>query len=301
MNQNLHYSVLLKETIESLNIKEDGIYVDLTLGMGGHSAEILKRLNKNGFLIAFDKDEFAIKKGSEALSQISDRFAIIKSDFRYIKHELAKLGITQVDGIIADLGVSSPQVDDASRGFSYNKDAKLDMRMDQEQGLDAHYIVNNYTDVQLANIFTKYADVKLAMRVAKAIVKCRPIDTTLELVDVIKSAYPAALLRAKNPAKAVFQALRIETNSEFESLELMLKDAVSLLKSNSSLSIITFHSLEDRIVKNFFKDLITSNLPIKMPIIEEKKYTAKQIIPSQRELEENKRSRSAKLRILSKI
>ncbi|MEE3928054.1 16S rRNA (cytosine(1402)-N(4))-methyltransferase RsmH [Mycoplasmopsis ciconiae] len=300
MNQP-HYSVLLNETVESLGIRPDGVYVDLTLGMGGHSSEILKKLNDKGLLIGFDKDQYALTRSRERLSQISDNFKLIKSDFKDIQSQLFKMGITKVDGIIADLGFSSPQVDNPERGFSYNKDAKLDMRMDTSQTLTADYVVNNYTVEELAKIFHDYADVKLAMQVAKAIEKSRPIHTTMQLVDVIKSAYPAALLRAKNPAKAVFQAIRIEVNNEIESLKQMLNDALNLLNDKGVLSVITFHSLEDRIVKNFFGDLIKDKIPAKMPIITQKHYIAKQIKPSKKELEENKRSRSAKLRVLKKI
>ncbi|MBN4083265.1 16S rRNA (cytosine(1402)-N(4))-methyltransferase RsmH [Mycoplasma sp. CSL10137] len=294
-----HYPVLLKETISSLNIKPNGIYVDLTLGMGGHSSEILKHLT-TGHLYSFDKDSFAIEKSYERLSKISNNFTLIKSDFKDIKSKLEELNIYKVDGIIADLGISSPQIDNKERGFSYNKDAQLDMRMDQEQELDAKYIVNQYSQSDLENILWKYADVKLSKRVAKAIVDNRPINGTLELVEVIKSAYPAALLRQKNPAKAVFQAIRIEVNNELSSLETMLSDAIKLLKPNSTLSIITFHSIEDRIVKNFFKSLTISKIPSKLPIMEVKKYQTRQISPSKSEIEENRRSKSAKLRIITK-
>ncbi|TNK82984.1 16S rRNA (cytosine(1402)-N(4))-methyltransferase [Mycoplasmopsis pullorum] len=300
MNQQ-HYSVLLNETIESLDIKPDGVYVDLTLGLGGHSAEILKKLNQQGLLIGFDKDEYAIEKSRQRLSQIADNFILIRSDFRNIRSQLMKLKIDKVDGIIADLGVSSPQLDISERGFSYNKDARLDMRMNQDQEIDAYYIVNNYDEVALAQILIKHADVKLAKQVAKAIIKSRPITTTLELVDVIKSAYPAAILRQKNPAKAVFQAIRIEVNDEFNAIQTMLNDSLDLLKPNGHLAIITFHSLEDKIVKNFFGNLIKDKLPSKMPVNEIKNYIARQIKPSQAELLENKRSRSAKLRVLTKI
>lgn len=276
MNQQ-HYSVLLNETIESLDIKPDGVYVDLTLGLGGHSAEILKKLNQQGLLIGFDKDEYAIEKSRQRLSQIADNFILIRSDFRNIRSQLMKLKIDKVDGIIADLGVSSPQLDISERGFSYNKDARLDMRMNQDQEIDAYYIVNNYDEVALTQILIKHADVKLAKQVAKAIIKSRPITTTLELVDVIKSAYPAAILRQKNPAKAVFQAIRIEVNDEFNAIQTMLNDSLDLLKPNSHLAIITFHSLEDKIVKNFFGNLIKDKLPSKMPVNEIKNYNARQI------------------------
>lgn len=295
----LHYSVLLKETISELKIQPNGIYVDLTLGMGGHSESILKNLT-TGKLYAFDKDDFALEYSSNRLAKVSPNFELIKSDFKDIKSELNKRGIFQVDGIIADLGVSSPQIDQTERGFSYLRDAKLDMRMDQQQSLSAYEIVNNYSEEMLAKILWDNADVKLARQVAKALVKARPINTTLELVDVIKSAYPAKLLKQKNPSKAIFQAIRIEVNNELESLKNMLVDAVELLKPKSQLAIITFHSLEDKIVKNFFKNLIEDKNPTKMPIIVTKNYVAKQFKPSKEELEQNSRSKSAKLRVLYK-
>ncbi|EFF41844.1 16S rRNA (cytosine(1402)-N(4))-methyltransferase RsmH [Mycoplasmopsis alligatoris] len=299
--EKLHYSVLLEETIKSLNLQPDGIYVDLTLGMGGHSAKILEKLNKNGMLIAFDKDDYALEISQRRLSSISDKFILIKSDYSQLKSQLANHNIYKVDGIIADLGISSPQIDNANRGFSYNKDAKLDMRMDTSQELDAEIVVNTYSVEHLRDIFLKYADVKHASQVAKAIEKNRPIVSTMQLVEVIKSAYPAALLRAKNPAKAVFQALRIEVNNELYSLKTMLDDAVSLLKTNASLSIITFHSIEDRLVKHKFASLTASKIPAKMPIADKKTFLSKQVKPSSNEIQENKRSRSAKLRILTKI
>lgn len=295
----LHYSVMLNETIDSLGIKPDGIYVDLTLGMGGHSAKILEKLT-TGHLYSFDKDGYAIKMADQRLSKISDKYTLIKSDFQNIKSELRALGVEKVDGIIADLGFSSPQVDQVERGFSYNKDAILDMRMDKDQEFSALDVVNTYSEQKLGQILLDYADVKLFKKVAKAIVSKRPINTTLELVDIIKSAYPAALLRAKNPAKAVFQAIRIEVNNEIDSLKTMLNDSIKLLNKDGVISIITFHSIEDRIVKNFFKKLTVSNIPDKMPIQVEKEYQIKQILPSDDEIKENKRSKSAKLRIIKK-
>ncbi|WBP84315.1 16S rRNA (cytosine(1402)-N(4))-methyltransferase RsmH [Mycoplasmopsis edwardii] len=295
----LHYSVMLNETIDSLGIKPDGIYVDLTLGMGGHSAKILEKLT-TGHLYSFDKDGYAIKMADQRLSKISDKYTLIKSDFQNIKSELRALGVEKVDGIIADLGFSSPQVDQVERGFSYNKDAILDMRMDKDQEFSALDVVNTYSEQKLGQILLDYADVKLFKKVAKAIVSKRPINTTLELVDIIKSAYPAALLRAKNPAKAVFQAIRIEVNNEIDSLKTMLNDSIKLLNKDGVISIITFHSIEDRIVKNFFKKLTVSNIPDKMPIQVEKEYQIKQILPSDDEINENKRSKSAKLRIIKK-
>lgn len=297
---NEHIPVLLNETISSLNIKEDGIYVDLTLGMGGHSLAILQKLT-TGMLIGFDKDSFAIEESRKRLSQTGKNFILVHSDFKNLKSELEKLNIKEVDGIIADLGISTPQVDDGTRGFSYNKDARLDMRMDRSQELDAHYIVNNYKEVDLIRIFNDYAEVKLAHKVAKAIVKNRPINTTLELADIIRDAYPAKLLKKKNPSKTVFQAIRIEVNNEFDSIKKMLNDAVIFLKPNSSLAVISFHSLEDRIVKRFFGSLTKNKLPSKLPVNEVKQYSVKVINVSEAEIEQNKRSKSAKLRVLTKL
>lgn len=294
-----HYSVLLNETISSLNLKKNGIYVDLTLGRGGHSSEILKNIPE-GLLVAFDKDEIAIKESEVRLSKIATNFKLIHSDFMNFKNELYKIGITKVDGIIADLGFSSPQVDDATRGFSYNKDGKLDMRMDQNQKLDAQTIVNEWSENELITIFKSNADVVLPQRVANGIIKNRPINTTLQLVDVIRNSLPAAVVRQKNPAKQVFQAIRIAVNNEFESLKAMLHDSIELLSVDATIAVITFHSIEDKIVKNFFKEYIRDDSG-KLPIIVEKKYVSKQISPSKIELDENKRSRSAKLRTLKKI
>lgn len=297
---NSHYSVLLKETIDALNIKPNGIYVDLTLGMGGHSSENLKRIPK-GKLIAFDKDSFAIQESRKRLSQIADNFQLIHADFENITTELAKLGIFTVDGIIADLGISSPQIDNAERGFSYSKDAYLDMRMNRDQTLDAHYVVNSYSETQLAKIFYDNAEVRFAKQVAKAIVNNRPINTTIELANVVRNSLPAKVVAQKNPNKAIFQAIRIEVNHEFESLNNMLKEAIKLLNVNSSLAIISFHSLEDGIVKKFFGNLIKDKMPSKMPVNEVKNFSVKTIKVSNQELNENNRSRSAKLRVLTKL
>lgn len=296
----MHIPVLFNEVINSLNIKEDGIYVDLTLGRAGHSKEILKNI-KNGKLIAFDKDEIAIEESRSRLSEVSNNFILIHSDFKNLKNELTKIGINKVDGIIADLGVSSPQLDNQDRGFSYSKDCYLDMRMDQSQSLKAWDIVNDWTEEQLITIFVNYADVKMPKRIANAIIKNRPINTTFQLVDIIKSCLPAKIVRQKNPAKTVFQAIRIAVNNELESLDVVLRDSIEILKEDGTLAIITFHSIEDRIVKKFFGDLIKSKLDFKIPIQEEKKYIVKTIYPTADEIEHNKRSRSAKLRILKKI
>ncbi|MBZ4203641.1 16S rRNA (cytosine(1402)-N(4))-methyltransferase RsmH [Mycoplasma sp. CH-Wi4] len=298
--QNEHKSVMLDEVINSLKIKPNGIYLDLTLGMGGHSSKILKMLT-NGYLIGFDKDHFAIEESRKRLEKINNNFHLIHSDFANIKEELEKMKITSVDGIIADLGISSPQVDNGDRGFSYNKDSRLDMRMDSSQELDAEFIVNNYEIDRLVKIFNDYAEVKLSHKVANAIINNRPIKTTLELVNIIKKAYPAKLLKEKNPAKAVFQAIRIEVNNEFDSIKTMLNDAISFLKPGASLAVISFHSLEDKIVKSFFGQLTKNKLPSKLPVNEVKQYSVKVYNPSKNELVSNNRARSAKLRVLTKI
>ena len=212
-----HYSVLLNESIEGLNIKPDGIYVDCTLGYGGHSEELLKRLDR-GFLYSFDQDEEAIKYSQERLSKVGNNFKIIYSNFEHIDEKLAELGVEKVDGILFDLGFSSPQIDDASRGFSFMKDAKLDMRMDKNQKLDAYTVVNNYKEDQLALIFFKYAEEKFSRSIAKNIVKNRPINSTLELVDVIKMSVPTKYALTRHPERPIFQAIRIEVNQEFNTI-----------------------------------------------------------------------------------
>lgn len=306
----MHISVLLKESIESLMIKEDGIYVDCTLGYGGHSSEILKRI-KRGHLFAFDQDQEAINFSRERLSKISDNFTIIKSNFYYMKEELEKLGITEVDGIIFDLGVSSPQLDDGKRGFSYHQDARLDMRMDQESDFSAYEVVNQYSEKDLARIFFQYGEEKYSNSIAKNIVKYReekPIETTFELVDFIKKSVPEKYSRDKHPARKVFQAIRIEVNHELDILEQTIKDAASILKKDGRLSIITFHSLEDRIVKNTLRDLSSVDPLVKgLPNIPNEYLpdfelvTSKAIVPTSQEIEQNNRSRSSKLRVLKRI
>lgn len=296
----MHIPVMLNEVIDSLNIKPDGIYVDLTLGRAGHAEAILKNI-VNGKLIAFDKDKIAIEESQGRLIEVNNHFQLIHSDFKNFKDELAKLGIKKVDGIIADLGVSSPQLENKDRGFSYNKDGYLDMRMNQDQSLKAWDIVNNWSEEDIVNIFINNADVKMPKRIANAIIKNRPINSTLELVETIKSCLPAKIIRQKNPAKTVFQAIRVAVNNELESLECILKDSIDLLNPNGVLAIITFHSIEDRIVKNFFGDLIKSKHDPKIPIQEEKKFFVKVLYPKEEEILTNKRARSAKLRILRKI
>ncbi|MGL4183522.1 MAG: 16S rRNA (cytosine(1402)-N(4))-methyltransferase RsmH [Metamycoplasmataceae bacterium] len=296
-----HIPVMLDEVIQNLDIKNNGIYVDLTLGNGGHSKEILKRLNNQGMLIGFDKDQEAIERTTANLSKTFNNFKLINSDFKNLKSEISKFKIHSVDGILIDLGVSSPQLDQPSRGFSYRYDSYLDMRMDMNQKLDAHFIINNYSVEQLRDILNNNAEVKESNIISNAIVKNRPINTTLELDRVIKESLPAFILRKKNPSKAVFQAIRIEVNNELESLKIALKDSLNFLKKGSKLLVITFHSIEDRIVKNFFGELTKPKINLKLPVQEEFEWKVKTIKVTKEEAEKNKRSRSSKLRILSKL
>lgn len=306
----MHISVLLEEVIQGLNLKEDGIYVDCTLGYAGHSSEILKRVRR-GCLFAFDQDSDAIKYSREKLSKIGDNFTIIYSNFVNIKEELLKRDVTKVDGILFDLGVSSVQLDEADRGFSYHQDAHLDMRMDRNQELSAYEVVNNYEEAKLRDIFFKYGEEKYSSSIARAIVKYREnkkIETTLELVEIIKSAMPMKAKRDKHPARKVFQAIRIEVNHELDILDKAIRDSLDLLDINGRLAIITFHSLEDRIVKNIFKEVTHIDERVKgLPNIPEEYLSNfrlvnnKAIIPSDMELDNNNRSRSAKLRIIERI
>lgn len=306
-----HISVLLQETIEQLNIKEDGIYVDCTLGGGGHSSEILKRLT-TGHLYCFDQDQTAIQAASERLSAISDNFTIIYSNFKNIKSELAKLGVYKVDGVVFDLGVSSPQFDDGQRGFSYNYDARLDMRMDRNQPLSAYEIVNTYEYSEIVKILFKYSDEKFSKQIARAIERHRaekPIETTFELVEIIKEAIPApARRKGGHPAKRTFQALRIAVNDELSVFEKALDDTLSLLNVNGRVAVITFHSLEDKICKYTFNEVTKDpDLPMGMPVVPDylkprfKKITKKPLVAGKEELEENHRSHSAKLRVVERI
>lgn len=306
----MHISVLLKESIDSLNIKEDGIYVDCTLGYAGHSSEILKRIKK-GRLVAFDQDQEAITASTKKLEAIGKNFTIIKSNFVNLKEKLEELGITEVDGILFDLGVSSPQLDEQERGFSYHQNAKLDMRMDRDSDFSAYDVVNTYGEKELSRILFQFGEEKYANSVARNIVKARsvkPIGTTFELVDIIKSSMPEKAKRDKHPARKTFQAIRIEVNHELDILEKSMRDALSMLKVGGILSVITFHSLEDRIVKNVFKDLTEINPLVKgMPNIPSEYLpnyelvNHKAIVPSDVELEENNRSRSSKLRVIKRI
>lgn len=303
-----HYSVLLHEAVNRLNIKEDGIYVDATLGGAGHSSLILSKL-KNGHLYCFDQDEYAISRSREKLDQIGTNYTIIKSNFANLKEELLKLGVTRIDGIIYDLGVSSFQFDIPERGFSYRFDAPLDMRMNQESELTAKKIINEYSFHELINIFYRYGEESFSKQIARNIEKERSnkeINTTFELVDVIRGALPSKVLKKKgHPAKQVFQALRIAVNDELRVFEKSILDALDLLNSDGYAVVITFHSLEDRICKTIFKEKSTINIPDGVPMIitEEAPFeliTRKPILPSEEELEENSRSHSAKMRVLRK-
>lgn len=303
----MHYSVMLSEAIEGLNIKENGTYVDCTLGYAGHSSEILKRL-KRGFLFAFDQDMEAIKYSEKKLSEISLNFKIIHSNFENMKEKLNEEGIEKVDGILFDLGLSSPQIDDASRGFSFMNDARLDMRMNKDSKKDAYMVVNNYSKEQLAEIFFKYGEEKLSNVIAKKIVDSRPINTTTELVEVIKSAVGANYFFKSHPEREIFQAIRIEVNDELKVLEKVLPDAIEMLNHGGRISVITFHSLEDRIVKQIFKNNSEVDPIFKgMPDIPDeykpkiKLVNKKPILPSEEELKNNTRSKSAKLRIIERI
>lgn len=298
----MHISVLLNESIESLNIKGNGKYIDATLGYAGHSSEILRRLEKEGFLFAFDQDEEAVKFSTEKLNKINSNFKIFHTNFKNMKEYIDE----KVDGILFDLGVSSPQLDETERGFSYHNDAPLDMRMDKRQKLTAYDVVNNYNLEKLIKIFYEYGEEKYSRNIAREIIKNRPINTTLELAEIIKSSVPEKYRNSAHPARKVFQAIRIEVNQELEILEQALLDAFSLLNSGGRISVITFHSLEDRIVKNVFKKLteedeVSKKLPTIKTNQKAKLITKKPIIPSEEELEKNRRSRSAKLRVIEKI
>lgn len=305
-----HISVLLNESISSLNLDEDSIIVDATLGYGGHSSNILDRINK-GYLFAFDQDSEAIRHSTSRLNAIGTNFTIIKSNFVYMKRELEKLGVKEVDGILFDLGVSSPQLDETERGFSFHHDAKLDMRMDREQKLSAYEVINEYSKEDLAHIFYKYGEDKFANNIAKKIVEARkskPIETTLELVEIIKTAVPMKFRKDKHPARQIFQAIRIEVNHELDVIEPALEQALSLIKVGKRVAVITFHSLEDRIVKNYFKEKCKVDEKVKgMPNIPDeylpdfKLVVSKAIIPSDEEIKINPRARSSKLRVIEKM
>lgn len=292
---------MLDEVIEKLQIKENGIYVDLTLGRAGHSKEILKKLT-TGKLICLDKDIEAINQSNEILKKINSNYVLIKSDFRFLSDVLKKMNIEKVDGIIADLGVSSPQLDDVNRGFSYSQNSDLDMRMDIDQSLTAKYILNNYSFEILNKLLIDNADVKFSQRIAKEIIKNRPFNESFELVDLLKNILPAKLLKQKNPAKQVFQALRIAVNDELNAINDLLEQIPNLLNKNGKFLAISFHSKEDYLIKKFYQNLTYRNPKLdKLPIQEEKSWSQKIIFPSEKEKQLNKRSHSAKLRIITKL
>ena len=306
--EELHISVLLKEAIEELKLRDNSIIVDATLGYGGHSSNILDRIKK-GFLFAFDQDSEAINYSTNRLKPIGANFTIIKNNFVNLKKELNDRKIDKVDGILFDLGVSSPELDEDYRGFSYHKADYLDMRRDQEAKLTAPDVVNKYDINKLTDIFRRYGGDKFARNIAKKIVEAREIkeiDTTLELVEIIKTAVPMKFRIAKHPARQIFQAIRIEVNHELDVLEPALKDALSMLSVGGRLIVITFHSLEDRIVKHLFKEV--SKIPdiVKgMPNIPEEylpdyKEIAS-ISPTKEEIEKNPRARSARMRVIERI
>ena len=311
MSEFHHVSVLLEECIEGLNIRPDGIYVDGTLGGAGHSSRIAAQLT-TGKLIGIDRDPVALTAAGERLAPFGDRVALVHSNFSEMDSALESLGITGVDGILLDLGVSSPQLDDGQRGFSYMADAPLDMRMNGEDSLDAKQIVNQWSYEELKRILYDYGEERFAPRIAAAICKRREereIETTLELVDIIRSAMPPSALREKqHPAKRSFQAIRIAVNDELGSVERVMKKAVPLLKSGGRLAVITFHSLEDRIVKNAMAEAAKGcTCPREFPVCvcgkkpQVKLITRKPIVSGEEELERNPRARSAKLRICEKL
>ena len=307
----VHKSIMLEEVIESLAIKPNGIYVDGTLGGAGHSSEIVKRLGEDGRLIGIDQDGEAIEAATKRLKPYKDKVTIVRSNYAQMKEVLRDLGIPKVDGILLDLGVSSYQLDNAERGFTYREDVPLDMRMDQRQTKTAKDIVNDYSETELYHIIRNYGEDKFAKNIAKHIVQARqkaPIETTGQLIEVIKAAIPKKVrATGGHPAKKTFQAIRIELNHELDVLKNNLEDMIDLLNDEGRIAIITFHSLEDRIVKNIFR---TSERPCICPpefpvcvcgrVSKGKVITRKPIVPGKEELEENSRSKSAKLRVFER-
>ncbi len=307
-----HVSVLLRETIEQLNIRPDGIYVDGTLGGGGHAFEVCSRLSDKGRLIGIDQDADAIAAAGKRLQKFKDRVTIVRSNYCNMRRELQKLGIERVDGIVLDLGVSSYQLDSAGRGFTYREDAPLDMRMDQRQAGTARTIVNEYSEQELFRVIRDYGEDKFAKNIAKHIAAARakkPIETTGELTEIIRAAIPAKVrMNGGHPAKKTFQAIRIELNKELEVLKDSLDDMIDLLKPGGRICVITFHSLEDRIVKTIFKTnenpcTCPSNFPVCVCGNKPKGrlVVKKPIVPGEEELTKNKRSKSSKLRVFERI
>ena len=305
-----HVPIMLDQVLDGLNIKPDGIYFDGTLGGAGHSKEILKRL-KSGLLIGCDKDTEALSVSEKRLNEISSQFVLVHDDYKNYKQILQKLNIQKVDGILLDLGVSSYQLDNASRGFSYRFDAPLDMRMDTTSSLTAEQVINTYSQQELEKVLFEYGEEPFTKSIVKNIIKAReqkPIKTTLELVEIIKNSVPSKVLKKGHPAKRVFQAIRIEVNGELVTLTNTIKDMIESLNSGGRIEIITFHSLEDRIVKNVFKECATDCIcPPSFPVCvcshkaSVKLVNRKPIEPSSLEQEQNPRSQSAKLRIAEKL
>ena len=304
----MHKSVLLDECIQNLNLKDDSVIVDATLGYAGHSSEILKRI-KNGYLYAFDQDEDAIKSSTKRLNEIGSNYEIIYSNFVYMKEELKKRNVKEINGILFDLGVSSPQLDEETRGFSFHNNARLDMRMNKKNKLSAYEVVNEYDEKKLTEIFFKYGEEKYAKNIAKKIVeirKIKKIETTLELVDIISSSVPFKYKREHHPARKVFQAIRIEVNDELNVFAKALNYALDLIAVNGRICVITFHSLEDKICKEIFNENSTVKKELqKLPIIPDEfkpKFKVIGVIkPSETEVNCNNRSRSAKLRVIERI
>ncbi len=305
-----HISVLLEEAVNALNLDENSIVVDATLGYAGHSSEILKRI-KRGRLFAFDQDSEAIKYSTDRLNSVGTNFTIIKSNFVHLKEKLNELGVERLDACLFDLGVSSPQLDEQERGFSYHLDARLDMRMNQDQDFSAYDVVNTYSKEELTKIFNDYGESKFSRNIANKIIeyrKTKNIETTLELAEIIKTAVPMKFRIDKHPAKQIFQAIRIEVNHELDVIEPALEQALSMLNVGGRVAVITFHSLEDRIVKRYFKNVSEIDIKVKgLPNIPEeylpdyKLVVNKAILPSKEELSNNNRARSAKLRVIEKI
>ena len=308
-----HVTVMLHETIDMLDVKPDGIYVDATLGGAGHSEYLLSKLSEKGHLYAFDQDQNAIDNAQKRLAPYIEKGMVtfIKDNFRHLKDRLHDLGVTEIDGICYDLGVSSPQLDQRERGFSYKKDAPLDMRMNQEASLTAYEVVNRYDYHDLVRIFFKYGEDKFSKQIARKIEQAREqklIETTTELAELIKSAKPAKELKKKgHPAKQIFQAIRIEVNDELGAADESIQQAIDLLAIGGRISVITFHSLEDRLTKQLFKEASTVEVPKGLPFIPDdlkpkmELVSRKPILPSKEELEANNRSHSAKLRVARKI
>ena len=308
-----HVTVMLYETIDMLDVKPDGIYVDATLGGAGHSEYLLSKLSEKGHLYAFDQDQNAIDNAQKRLAPYIEKGMVtfIKDNFRNLRVRLHEAGVQEIDGICYDLGVSSPQLDQRERGFSYKKDAPLDMRMNQEANLTAYEVVNHYDYHELVRIFFKYGEDKFSKQIARKIEQARelkPIETTTELAEIIKSAKPAKELKKKgHPAKQIFQAIRIEVNDELGAADESIQQAMDMLALDGRISVITFHSLEDRLTKQLFKEASTVEVPKGLPFIPDdlkpkmELVSRKPILPSKEELEANNRSHSAKLRVARKI